>query len=66
MKIELEFHEGIPADDGWYLIELHRPTHLYDAPYTIDFCRARSPSDGGGREWVSSYGHTVKRWAKLP
>jgi hypothetical protein len=66
MKFELEFHDGIPVEDGWYLVELHQPTHLYDAPYAVDFCRARSLSDGGGREWISYYPHNIKRWAKLP
>ena len=61
--VSLEFSEGIPALDGYYLVELESGL---DKPFDIDYCRAKSPSDGGGREWVSWYSHNIIRWAALP
>ena len=66
MKLELEFHEGIPDEDGWYLVELDQPGLVHDTPYEVDFCRASSNHGSCGREWISNYVHTVRRWAKLP
>jgi hypothetical protein len=61
-KKALEFSEGIPAADGYYLVELESG---HDKPFDVDYCRAKSPSDGGGREWVSWYAHNIIRWAPL-
>ncbi len=66
-KVHLEFYEGIPSEDGWYLVEIDQPEFLTrPEPYYVDYCRARSPSDGGGRDWTTYYPFNVKRWAKLP
>ena len=59
----LEFNEGIPAVDGYYLVELESG---HDKPFDVDYCRAKCPSDGGGREWVAWYAHNIIRWAALP
>jgi hypothetical protein len=59
----LHFFPGTPTEDGYYLVELE-PGHT--KPYDIDYCRAKSPSDGPGREWVAWYPHNVVRWAALP
>jgi len=65
-KVQLEFYEGIPLEDGWYLVEIDQPEFLSNpAPYCVDYCRARSLSDGGGREWITYYSQNVKRWANL-
>lgn len=64
--VRLEFHAGIPSEDGYYLVELDQPGLCEDRPYDVDYCRAKSPSDGGGREWVKWYAHNVLRWAYLP
>lgn len=65
--MNMEFHTGIPTTDGWYLVELNQPGLSGDGrPFDVDYCRAKSPSDGGGREWVNWYPHNVRRWSCLP
>jgi len=60
------FFDGIPFFDGYYLVELDQPGLSSAKPYDVDFCRAKSPSDGGGREWVKWYTPNIRRWAFLP
>lgn len=63
---QLAFFSGIPAEDGYYLVELDQPGLSEDRSYDVDYCRAKAASDGGGREWVKWYPHNVRRWARLP
>jgi hypothetical protein len=67
-KVEFIFHEGIPEEDGYYLVELNEnlgPGSRPDMKFDVDYCRAKSRSDGGGREWINWYPHNIKRWAKI-
>lgn len=61
----IEWHDGIPGDDGYYLVEL-KPGVVGNKTHDVDYCRAKSGSDGGGREWATWYVHNVARWASLP
>lgn len=64
--MSIEFKSGIPSKDGWYLVKLV-PGHIEgDKPYDVDYCRAKSPSDGGGREWCKWYPHNISGWDELP
>lgn len=60
----VEWHDGIPAADGYYLVELEQGSDV--KTHDVDYCRAKSKSDGGGREWATWYVHNVARWASLP
>ncbi len=57
------FFTGIPTEDGYYLVQSEPGL---TKPYDVDYCRAKSQSDGGGRDWVNWYPHNVVRWAALP
>ena len=57
--------DGIPTTDGWYLVKL-KPGHVNcDQPFDVDYCREKSPSDGGGREWVTWHPHNIEGWAEF-
>ena len=63
--MKLKFKPGMPAKDGWYLVKLI-PGHINgDQKYDVDYCRAKSESDGGGREWVNWYEHNISHYAEL-
>lgn len=63
--LTLEFHEGMPNADGWYLVELEPGTVWDGQPFAVDYCQATSASPSGGREWVNWFPSSVRRWAKL-
>jgi hypothetical protein len=64
--IGFKFYDGTPAKDGYYLVELDQPGLVDEKPFDVDYCRAKSPSDGGGREFMTWGPHNVRRWAHLP
>jgi len=65
-KCDIPFFDGFPEVDGYYLVELDQPGLSSPKPYDVDYCRAKSPSDGGGREWINWCAYYVLRWAFLP
>lgn len=69
MELKLQFLEGIPKEEGYYLVELEenvRNGSKMDMFYDVDFCRETYTNHGWGMEWVLWYPHNVKRWAKIP
>jgi hypothetical protein len=63
-EMNLEFHEGIPDEEGWYFVKLI-PGNVDNKEYDVDYCREKSKSDGGGREWCKWYAHNVSHYAKI-
>lgn len=65
--MNIEFFDGIPEEDGYYFVKLDLDTlPCSSKPYDVDYCRAKSKSDGCGREWVHWYAHNIEKWAHLP
>jgi hypothetical protein len=63
-EMNLEFYEGIPADDGWYIVKLIK-NHIYgrgNKNIDIDYCQQ---SKTGVREWLLHYVDNVSHYAKI-
>ena len=64
--MKMEFKPGMPDKDGWYLVKLDTSDNDNGQTHGVDYCRSRSPSDGGGREWLDYYQHGITGWCELP
>ena len=64
-EMTIKLHSGMPDKDGWYLVKLINGRTHGDKKYDVDYCRAKSPSDGKGREWVNWYPHNISHYASL-
>lgn len=62
----VEFHEGVPDKEGYYLVVLTEDTIAYPRKLDVDLCRRKSESDGGGWGWANYYAHNIYAWAALP
>jgi len=61
----MHFSKGLPQLEGWYFVKL-LPGHTSgNKKYDVDYCRYKSPSDGGGMEWVTWYNHNIDCWCLL-
>lgn len=59
MKFTLEFSDGIPNEEGWYLVRLTG----CDRPYSVDYCTVKV---NGGMRWINYFMYQVTGWVALP
>ena len=64
--MRLNFIPGIPSEDGWYFVRLVPGHNQGDKPYDVDYCRGKSRSNDGGREWMRWYEHNISHYAIIP
>jgi hypothetical protein len=61
-EINLEFYEGMPDEEGWYIVKL-KSTKYSKQEYDVDYCRISEIT--GGSEWRDYFEHNVSHYAKI-